>query len=89
MGNLLSLLVHDAMLRCRGFRFVCGWGLLTGWNVASLLLADQGQEVGLKTCAIFGGVAQQNFDQATFARAKMSLNASARKTVQESNRLLS
>ena len=53
------------------------------------MLADQGQEVGLKPCAIFGGVAQQDFDQAAFARAEMSLNTSACKTVQECDRLLS
>ena len=56
MGNLFNLFMHDAMLRRRGF--ACGWGLLTGRNVPSLLLSDQGQEVGLKTCAIFFGVAQ-------------------------------
>jgi hypothetical protein len=62
---------------------------LRGWSGASLSLADQGQEVGLKTCAIFGGMAQQDLDQAAFACSEMSLDAPARKTVQERDRLLS
>jgi hypothetical protein len=52
------------------------------------LLADQGQEVGLKACAIFCGVAQQDFDQAAFARAEMSLNTPTCETVQQRDRLL-
>jgi hypothetical protein len=63
--------------------------LRSGWNGASLSFTDQGLEVGLKTCAIFGGVAQQNLDQAAFACTEMSLDTPARKTVQERDRLLS
>jgi hypothetical protein len=55
----------------------------------SLLLADQGQEVGLKPCTVLGGMAQQDFDQAAFACAEMSLNTPTRQAVQERYRLLS
>ncbi len=77
------------MMRCRGLRFPGGGGLRRGWNGASLSLTDQGQEVGLKTCAIFGGVPQEDLNQSAFARAEMSLNTPARETVQERDRLLS
>ena len=60
-----------------------------GWSGARLLLVDQGQEVGFKPCAIFGGVAQQDLDQAAFTCAEMPLNTSACETVQECDRLLS
>jgi hypothetical protein len=52
------------------------------------LLADQGHQVGLKPCAVLGGMAQQDLDQAAFACAEMSLNTPTRKAVQERNRLL-
>ena len=89
MGFRLNRFVRGAMLRCEGFRFSRGRGLRRGWRGASLSLADQGHEVGLKSCAILGGVAQEDFDQAAFACAEMSLNASTRQTVQERDRLLS
>ena len=89
MGFRLNRSVRGATRRCRGLRLPRGGGLRRGWNRASLLLTDQGQEVGLKACAIFGGVAQQDLDQAAFARAEMSLNTPACKTVQEGDRLLS
>jgi hypothetical protein len=53
------------------------------------LLADQGHQVGLKPCAVLGGMAQQDLDQAAFACAEMSLNSPTRQTVQECDRLLS
>jgi hypothetical protein len=81
MEILLNRLVCGAPLQCRGLRFPRGRGLRSGWNGVTLLLADQGQEVGLKTCAIFGRVAQQDLDQATFACAEMSLNTPACETV--------
>jgi hypothetical protein len=59
-----------------------------GRNRASLPLADQGQEVGFKSRAIFGGVAQQDLDQSAFACSKMSLDPPACETVQEGDRLL-
>jgi hypothetical protein len=52
------------------------------------LLADQGHQVGLKPCAVLGGMAQQDLDQAAFACAEMSMNTPARQAVQERNRLL-
>jgi hypothetical protein len=52
------------------------------------LLADQDHQVGLKPCAILGGMAQQDLDQAAFACAEMSLNTPARQAVQKRNRLL-
>jgi hypothetical protein len=52
------------------------------------LLADQGHQVGLKPCAVLGGMAQQDLDQAAFACAEMSLNTPARQAVQKRNRLL-
>jgi hypothetical protein len=52
------------------------------------LLADQGHQVGLKPCAVLGGMVQQDLDQAAFACAEMSLNTPARQTVQKRNRLL-
>jgi hypothetical protein len=52
------------------------------------LLADQGHQVGLKPCAVLGGMAQQDLDQAAFACAEMSLNTPTRQAVQERNRLL-
>ena len=48
----------------------------------------EGQEVGFKSCAIFGGVAQQDLDQAAFACSEMSLDPPACETVQEGDRLL-
>jgi hypothetical protein len=60
-----------------------------GRNRASLPLADQGQEVGFKSCSIFGGMAQQDLDQAAFACSEMSLNPPARETMQKGDRLLS
>jgi hypothetical protein len=89
MGFGLNRPVRGATLRRRGLWFPRGRGLRRGWSGASLLLADQGQEVGLKTGAIFGGVAQQDLDQAAFACAEMSLNTPTRKTVQKCDRLLS
>ena len=68
------------VVRCCGAEGF-GRGLRHGWSGARLLLADQDQEVGLKPCAIFGGVAQQDLDQTAFACAEMPLNTSARKTV--------
>ncbi len=46
--------------RCGAEDFACsrGGGLKRGWRGASLFLADQGHEVGLKACAVLGGVAQ-------------------------------
>ena len=52
------------------------------------MLADQGHQVGLKPCAVLGGMAQQDLDQAAFACAEMSLNTPTREAVQERNRLL-
>ena len=52
------------------------------------MLADQGHQVGLKPCAVLGGMAQQDLDQAAFACAEMSLNTATREAVQERNRLL-
>jgi len=89
MGFRLNRSVRGAMWWRRGFWFSCGRGLRREWCGASLLLADQGHQVGLEACAILGGVAQQDLDQAAFACAEMSLNAPARKTVQERDRLLS
>jgi hypothetical protein len=88
MGFRLNRPVRGATLRCRGLRLPRGRGLRKGWKGASLLLADQGQEVGLKTGAIFGGVAQQDFDQAAFACAEMPLNSPSCETVQKRDRLL-
>jgi hypothetical protein len=53
------------------------------------LLADQGHQVGLKPCAVLGGMAQQDLDQTAFAGAEMPLNTPARQAVQERDRLLS
>ncbi len=77
--------------RCgaEGFGFRAAGACGSGWNGASLSLADQGHQVGLKTCTVFGGVAQQDLDQAAFACAEMPLNTPARKSVQERDRLLS
>ncbi len=71
------------------FGFCAAGGLRRGQRRASLFLADQGHQIGLKTCAVLSGVAQQDLDQAAFARAEMSLNSPASKTVQERDRLLS
>jgi hypothetical protein len=59
------------------------------WCRASLFLADQGHQIGLKTCAVLGGMAQQDLDQTAFARAEMSLNTPTSQAVQECDRLLS
>jgi hypothetical protein len=89
MGFRLNRPVRGATLRCRGFWFPRGRDLRLGWRGASLLLADQGHQVGLKPCAVLGGVAQQDLDQTAFACAEMSLNTPACKPVQERDRLLS
>jgi hypothetical protein len=62
---------------------------MRGWSGASLLRADQGHQVGLKPCAVLGGMAQQDLDQAAFACAEMSLNSPSCESVQECDRLLS
>jgi hypothetical protein len=62
---------------------------MRGWSGASLLRADQGHQVGLKPCAVLGGMAQQDLDQAAFAGAEMALNTPTRQAVQERDRLLS
>jgi len=62
--------------------------LKLGWSGASLLLADQGHQIRLKPCAVLGGMAQQDLDQAAFACAEMALNTPTRQAVQERDRLL-
>jgi hypothetical protein len=89
MGFRLNRPVRGAMLRRRGFWFSYGGGLRRGWRRASLIFTDQGHQVGLKPCAVFCGMAQQDLDQTAFACAEMSLNTPAGKTVQECDRLLS
>jgi hypothetical protein len=88
MGFRLNWPVSSATLRRRGFRFSRNWGLGKGGRGASRLFADQGHQIGLKPCAVFGGVAQQDLDQAAFAGAEMPLNTPARQAVQEGDRLL-
>ena len=49
------------VVRCcgaEGFGFRAAGTCWRGWSGASLSLADQGHEVGLKPCAVFGGMAQ-------------------------------
>ncbi|HEY6288388.1 MAG TPA: hypothetical protein VIW48_02995, partial [Nitrospiraceae bacterium] len=46
-------------------------------------------QVGLKPCAVLGGMAQQDLDQAAFTCAEMPLNTPTRQAVQERDRLLS
>jgi hypothetical protein len=77
------------MLRRQGFWLSRAGSLRRRWRRASLFLADQSHQVGLEACAILCGVAQQDFDQTAFTCAEMSLDAPARKTVQERDRLLS
>jgi hypothetical protein len=89
MGFRLNRPVRRSTLGRRVFWFLRGGGLRRGQCRASLFLADQSHQVGLKTCAVLSGVTQQDLDQAAFARAEMSLNSSASKTVQERDRLLS
>src|SRR4029077_2617850 len=89
MEILLNRFVHGATLRCRGLWFPRGRDMRRGWRGVSLLLADQDHQVGLKSCTVLGGMAQQDFDQAAFACAEMSLNTPTRQAVQERDRLLS
>jgi hypothetical protein len=89
MGFRLNRPVRGSTLGRREFWFLRGGGLRRRQCRASLFLADQGHQIRLKTCAVLSGVAQQNLDQTAFARAKMSLNSPASKTVQERDRLLS
>jgi hypothetical protein len=53
-----------------------------------LLFTDQGHQIRFETRAVLCGMAQQEFDQPTLAGAEMPVNASARQTMQEGNRLL-
>ena len=62
---------------------------MNDWSGAIWFFPDQGLEVGLKSWAIFGRVAQQDFDQATFARTEMPLNPPAGEAMQEGDWLLS
>jgi hypothetical protein len=53
-----------------------------------LPVGDQGHEIGFEALAIFGRVAQQQFNQPALAGTEMPVHAAARQSVQKRDRLL-
>ena len=49
---------------------------------------DQGLQVGLEACAVLTRMLQNQLDQATLARAKVSMDPTARQAVKQRDRLL-